>query len=175
MSEPLTVLVDPPLSDGLVEQLIDLWVRVVNSGGAVGFIPPVVPADVRPLAADTFARVTAGEDTLVALAHPGGPVVAWLVLARHPSPLRQHWRTLLRVQVDPARQGHGIGRRLIAAAEEVARDRLGLRALALEVRGGTGTERLYERCGYVVVGRRPAAIWLADDDQQDEILMWRTL
>ena len=39
------------------------------------------------------------------------------------------------------------------------------------MRGGTGTERFYARFGYVEIGRHPAAIRLAPDDERDEIVM----
>jgi GNAT superfamily N-acetyltransferase len=175
------VLVDPPLTPGLRHRLVDMWVRVTNAGGAVGFVPPVVAGNVLPTAERSFARVEAGEDTLVCLAVPdteqpdGIRVVAWLLLAESESHLRRHWRTVYRVQVDPDWQGGGLGRRLMAEAATVARDVLGLEALTLMTRGGTGAEDFYLRCGYREVGRIPGAIRVRPGDDRDEVHFWLDL
>jgi GNAT superfamily N-acetyltransferase len=204
--EPV-VIVDPPLTPALRAQLVDMWVRVTNAGGAVGFVPPVVAADVQPTAERSFARVAAREDTLVCLAVPepdgsengaelngaggaapiGTPgvlseedvasyrIIGWLLLAESESHLRRHWRTVYRVQVDPDWQGGGLGRRLMADAANVARDQLGLEALTLMTRGGTGAEDFYLRCGYREVGRIPGAIRVHPGDDRDEVHFWLDL
>jgi GNAT superfamily N-acetyltransferase len=175
------VIVDPPLTPALRDRLVDMWVRVTNAGGAVGFVPPVAIADVLPTAERSFARVTAREDTLVCLAVPdegqkdGQRVIAWLLLAESESHLRRHWRTVYRVQVDPDWQGNGLGRLLMAEAAKVARDRLGLEALTLMTRGGTGAEDFYLRCGYREVGRIPGAIRVHPGDDRDEVHFWLDL
>jgi GNAT superfamily N-acetyltransferase len=197
-SADAVVLVDPPLTPDLRDRLVDMWVRVTNAGGAVGFVPPVSEADVLPTAERSFARVAAREDTLVCLAVPeqaspddgsstsgtpdgqrqspaGYRVVAWLLLAESESHLRRHWRTVYRVQVDPDWQGGGLGRRLMAEAAIVARDRLGLDALTLMTRGGTGAEEFYLRCGYREVGRIPGAIRVRPGDDRDEVHFWLDL
>jgi GNAT superfamily N-acetyltransferase len=175
------VIVDPPLTPALRSRLVEMWARVTNAGGAVGFVPPVAAADIAPTAERSFARVEAGEDTLVCLTVPhvnGEPtdhIVAWLLLAESESHLRRHWRTVYRVQVDPDWQGGGLGRRLMAEAARVARDRLGLEALTLMTRGGTGAEDFYLRCGYREVGRIPGAIRVGPHDDRDEVHFWLDL
>ena len=185
-AEPV-VIVDPPLTPALRARLVDMWVRVTNAGGAVGFVPPVGAEDVLPTAERSFARVEAREDTLVCLAVPEDGqvrgdgqdgtqrVVAWLLLAESESHLRRHWRTVYRVQVDPDWQGGGLGRRLMAEAAVVARDRLRLEALTLMTRGGTGAEDFYLRCGYREVGRIPGAIRVRPGDDRDEVHFWLDL
>ena len=55
----------------------------------------------------------------------------------------------------PEHRGRGLGMRLLALAENLARDR-GLSAMSLIVTGGNeGARRLYERIGYVETTRRP--------------------
>ncbi|MCW2506508.1 MAG: GCN5-related N-acetyltransferase [Actinomycetia bacterium] len=179
-AEPF-VLVDPPLTEGLREHLIGMWARVTNAGGSVGFVAPVTADQIEPTAARSFARVEAGEDSLVCLAVPGPDpggeptVIAWLLLAESESVLRRHWRTVYRVQVDPDWQGGGLGRRLMDEAARVARDKLGLEALTLMTRSGTGAERFYERCGYREVGRIPGAIRVGSGDDRDEVHFWLDL
>ena len=216
------VVVDPPLTLDLREHLIDMWVRVTNEGGSVGFVPPVTAANIRPTADRSFERVRQGTDALVCLVVPadhekmreslrkngplassetaereapdvpgtdsgnrasvgfsgaltGDRVVAWLLLAESESVLRRHWRTVYRVQVDPAYQGAGLGSKLMASAAEYAKRSLGLEALTLMTRSGTGAERFYKRCGYREVGRIPGAIRVGPNDNRDELHFWLDL
>lgn len=173
----VVVELDPPLTPALVGALVGCWADVTNAGGAVGFVPPVTVADVRPLAEASFARLAAagGEDHLVVLRAEGdGAVAGWCVLESRGIPLSAHWRTLKRVQVHPSRQGQGYGAALVRAAEAAARG-LGLEALHLTARGGTGVDRFYAALGYREVGRIPRALRVAPGDDRDEIYMVRLL
>ena len=156
-------------SPELREQLLEMWVDVTNAGGAVGF---TAPADVSAVATTLDAaldRVAAGTDVLGTLRHNGGAVgMAFLVDAE--SVLRRHWRTVLRLMVRPELQGRGAGRLLLEGLHGTAAD-LGLEQLMLTTRGGTGVEGFYERFGYTIVGRHPAAIRLAPGDDRDEIIL----
>lgn len=168
------VLVDPPVTAELVNELTDLWVRVTNAGGSAGFVAPVTVPEVRPTTVSILSRVIDGTDTLVALTE-GETIVGWTVLASNDSPPRQGWRTLRHVQVDPDRQGAGLGGRLLAAVDTVARSVLDLEALSLKVRTGTGAEEFYLRHGFVEVGRLPRAVRISAGDYRDDIIMWRRL
>jgi GNAT superfamily N-acetyltransferase len=76
--------------------------------------------------------------------------------------------------VTPHGQGRGLGSTLMREAERVGRA-MGLAALHVTVRGGTGTEKFYERLGYAEVGRLPGALRVGPDDDRDEIFMWLPL
>jgi GNAT superfamily N-acetyltransferase len=173
----LDTVIDPPLTAELREHLVDMWVRVTNRGGSVGFVPPVTDVDIWPTAERSWTRVESETDALVCLRtpEPDPVVVAWLLLAESDSQLRRHWRTVYRVQVDPGWQGSGVGSRLMAAAASYAREGLGLEALTLMTRSGTGAERFYKRCGYREVGRIPGAIRVRPDDDRDEVHFWLDL
>ena len=67
-------------------------------------------------------------------------VACWLILADAGSWLHAHWRWLLRVMVPPQAPGQGLRGRCSSRAADVAARDLGLEALHLTVRGGTGTE-----------------------------------
>ncbi|WP_157930520.1 GNAT family N-acetyltransferase [Glycomyces xiaoerkulensis] len=172
--DDVSVLVDPPVTAALVDELSHLWVRVTNAGGSVGFVPPVSLDRVRPHTVSILSRVIDQTDTLVAL-QEGAAIVAWCVLTSNDSPPRQGWRSIRHVQVDPERQGSGIGGKLLAAVDEVAREDLKLEALSLKVRSGTGADAFYRRHGFTEVGRLPRAVRVADDDYRDDIIMWREL
>jgi GNAT superfamily N-acetyltransferase len=169
----LRLVPDPDLTDRLRAGILALWIDVANAGGAVGFVGPVGPAEVGPVAEHALAGVAEGPDRLL-VGYAGDRLAALLFLVDHRFPLATHWRTVKRVMVHPDLQGHGYGGLLMRGAEAMARD-AGLAALHLTVRAGTGVERFYAGLGYKEVGRLPGAIRVAPEDDRDEIHMWLSL
>jgi GNAT superfamily N-acetyltransferase len=161
----------PVLDAALRHELLRIWVEATNAGGALGLVAPTTPEDAELLAGPTWARVERGVDDLVVARHRGR-VAGWYVLESRNGPLSPHWRTLKRLQVHPDLQGRGVGSALLDSAVDVA-VALGLQALHLTVRGGTGTEAFYLRQGYREVGRLPGALRLGPGDLRDEIHLWR--
>jgi GNAT superfamily N-acetyltransferase len=153
----------------LYEDLLATWVTVIDAGGAVGFTAPANREAVARALRGQLERVKAGRDALGIL-RAGRRAVGMGFLVEGSSPLRRHWRSVLRVMVAPELQGSGAGRLLLEGLHGVGRD-LGLEQLLLSVRGGTGIEGFYARFGYVQIGRHPGAIRLAAGDDRDEIVM----
>jgi GNAT superfamily N-acetyltransferase len=164
---------DPPITDELRERIVELWVEVTNAGGAVGFVPPVAAADVRPLAETSLAGIEEGPDHLL-IQTDGGELTGLLFIVDNRFALKDHWRVLKRVMVTPRGQGRGLGTSLMREAERIGRE-MGLAALNVTVRAGAGTEKFYERLGYTEVGRLPGALRVGPDDDRDEIYLWRPL
>jgi GNAT superfamily N-acetyltransferase len=164
---------DPPLTAELREQIVGLWVEVTNAGGAVGFVPPVTAADIRPTAEKTFAGIGEGLDHLL-VGRDDGRLVAVLFVIDNRFELKAHWRVLKRVMVAPGSQGRGYGAAIMREAADIGR-KLGLAGLHVTVREGTRTEDFYTRLGYREVGRLPGALRVAPGDNRDEIHMWLTL
>ncbi|MGI8680156.1 MAG: GNAT family N-acetyltransferase [Jatrophihabitans sp.] len=150
-------------------QLLRLWVAVTDAGGSVGFTAPAPVDEIRAVLDAALARVADCRDSLGVLRR-GGDVVGMGVLVDRGSHLCQHWRTVLRVMVDPALQGSGAGTVLMHGLHELGRD-LGLDHLQLTVRDGQHLERFYERFGYTVVGHHPGAVRVQPGDDRDEIMM----
>ena len=99
-----------------------------------------------PMGADYESLIAAGE---VWVGDSGGSVVGVLVIRPSDEILE-----LENVAVDPAEQGHGYGRALIAFAESRARE-LGLTAVELYTNEAMVENlRLYPRLGFVETGRR---------------------
>lgn len=169
----LQVRTAPELTAALRAELVGVWVAATNAGGALGLVAPTTAAEAERLAEPMWRNLAVGLDTLV-IGCEDDRLVGWFVLCARAVPLSRHWRTLKRLQVHPDAQGRGHGAALLAAADGVARG-LGLSALHLTVRGGTGTETFYAARGYGEVGRLPGALRLADGDDRDEIHMWRDL
>lgn len=172
----VTFHLDPDLDDDTVRALVEVWVDVSNAGGAVGFPPPppeVASEDVAPVAEAALRAVGEGRDHLV-VARERGAIAGLAFLEHRPGPLFRHWATVKRLQVHPRLQGRGIGTDLLHACHRFGAE-LGLEALHLTVRGGTGTESFYERLGYRRVATIPEAIRLAPGDTRDEIYMVKRL
>jgi RimJ/RimL family protein N-acetyltransferase len=152
--------------------LLDLWCRVNDSGGAVGFLPGAPVATVAAALKAHEEQMASGDAVAGALRLPDGSLVGWAWWVRTPNPLFHHGRWLHRVMVDPARQGKGLGLVLMAGMHRLARED-GVELLQLGVRSGSGASRFYARCGYVEVGRIPGAIRVGRGDDRDDVTMAR--
>lgn len=56
----LTFTLDPVVDPSLRDGILALWADVSNAGGAVGFVPPVTPDDIRPSLDKHLAGVADG-------------------------------------------------------------------------------------------------------------------
>jgi GNAT superfamily N-acetyltransferase len=158
------------VSARLRQQLIDCWITVSNTGGAVGFpFLPVDPGIVAPVAGELIARLSPDRRLLAAVA--GDVLAGWVHLQRDPNPVIAHWGSVSHLQTLPAWRGRGIGGAVMGHARQVARQEMGLEQLHLAARGGMGLERFYARLGWREIGRWPGALRLAPGDDRDEILM----
>jgi GNAT superfamily N-acetyltransferase len=167
----LTFVLDPAPGPELYEDVLSLWTDVTNAGGAVGFVAPVVPDDIRPQLDKQFAEVARGRSTLLVGLGPDGRAAAAAFLTRNTHRLQLHWVWAYTVMVHPRLQGRGHGRELMAALADAARSLGGIEAVRLGVRGGMGLEQFYASCGYKEVGRVPDAVRVAPGDDRDDITM----
>ena len=152
------------------DELVDCWMAVANSGGAVGFaFPPVGVDDVSPVANQLIAELDPQYSQLL-IARVDGALAGWLSLSRYRDRVVPHWGMVKRVQTHPDFRGRGIGGALMRRVREVARDELGLEQLRLEARSGEELEDFYARLGWREIGRWPSALRFAFGDR-DEVLM----
>ncbi|MEV4918476.1 GNAT family N-acetyltransferase [Streptomyces tirandamycinicus] len=162
---------DPPVGPVLRDGILGLWTDVSNADGAVGFVPPVSPEDVRPELVRHLVAMAEGRARLLVGRDADGEVAAAAFLTCNAHRLMRHWIWLYTVMVHPRHQGKGYGRQLLAAAADAARGMSGITAIRLTCRGGEGLERFYASCGYKEVGRVPDAIQVSDGDYRDDITM----
>ncbi|MFI7354416.1 GNAT family N-acetyltransferase [Streptomyces avidinii] len=167
----LTFTLDPVVDPSLRDGILALWADVSNAGGAVGFVPPVTPDDIRPSLDKHLAGVADGGCRLL-VGHDGdGAVAATAFLTHNTHRLQLHWLWAYTVMVHPRHQGKGYGRELMAATEAAARSIGTIDAVRLTCRGGLGLEHFYASCGYKEVGRVPGAVRVAPGDDRDDITM----
>lgn len=172
---PLTYELDPVVDEEVREGVLALWTDVTNADGAVGFVPPVTPEDIRPAMDESFEEMAAGRRHLLLGRDAEGRVAATAFIAYNPHRLMTHWVWLYTVMVHPRHQGRGYGRDLLSRAESAVRALPGVEAIRLTCRGGTGADAFYATCGYKEVGRVPAAIRVSPHDTRDDIIMYLPL
>ncbi|WP_236242790.1 GNAT family N-acetyltransferase [Streptomyces sp. CC228A] len=168
---PLNFVLDPPVDQHLRDGVLTLWTDVTNAGGAVGFVPPVTPEDIRPQWVQHLTALADGRMRLLAGYDEEQRIAATAFVAFNSHRLMQHWVWLYTVMVHPRHHGTGCGRALLAAAEAAVWDMPGIEAIRLTCRGGLGLERFYASCGYKEVGRIPDAIRVGDGEYRDDIHM----
>jgi ribosomal protein S18 acetylase RimI-like enzyme len=118
-----------------------------------------------------FNPRTKPEDVLVA--DDGGTVVGYVILYQPlPVPSHSHALEINGLGVDPARKGHGIGRRLVQAAQEEAQRR-GARKVSLRVLSpNVSARRLYDSLGFVVEGVLVGEFCLDGRFVDDTLMAW---
>ncbi|MGL5911674.1 MAG: GNAT family N-acetyltransferase [Phycicoccus sp.] len=177
--EPASRLLEAPwvvrrtsFTDDERGQVLDLWCRVNDAGGAVGFLPGAPRELVDDALAAHERQMADGHAVAGLLVAPRGVVVGCAWWARVRNPLLGHGRWLYGVMTDPERRGRRLGTLLMAGMHRIARDD-GIELLQLGYRSGTGVSAFYAGLGYREVGRIPGAIRVGPDDDRDDVTMVR--
>lgn len=140
----------------LLPELVALLQDAVDSGAAVGFLPPLSAAEAEAYWHGVVAALDAGHRVLLLARRPGESSLLGAVqldLATRPNSLHRAEVSKLLVHRRARRQG--VARQLLRALEKQAR-RLGRTTLVLDTRHGDVAEQLYQAMGYQLVGLIPA-------------------
>ncbi len=173
--EPSQVLRPPRFVDGADdlgagaahEELLDLWCRVNEAGGAVGFEGSTPRSEVAATLEVHLDRARSGHGVVGRLAHPvTGALLGAAFWQLFDHPKYAHVGELQRVMVDPRRRHRNLGRLLVGGMHAAARAR-GVEISRLNYRGGTGVAPFYQSCGYAEIGRLPGGLRLRDLDVDD--------
>lgn len=135
------------------DELAALLVDTVNGGSSVGFLAPLDRAEAASWWRERAAHVEAGHH-MVWLARDGERVVGTIGLIRASLPNARHRAEVAKLMVRPSARGQGLGRRLLAAAEEAAVG-AGVTLLILDTESGSPAERLYRSAGWTECGSIP--------------------
>lgn len=156
------------------ERVVDLWTRVNEAGGAVGFVRDATRADVEQEMERRALALQSGALTGVALMSPVGDLLGIGFLRRPTTSLMAHVRNVEAVMVEPEQRGLSLGRHLMAGIHRVAREQ-GVEVLTLDYRDGLGLGDFYESVGYSEVGRFVGLIRVAEGDDRDGVAMMRRI
>jgi len=135
------------------DELAQLLLDAHNAGMALGLTGPLE----RERAADVW-RATAAlldpRDRVMLAARSERSLVGVVQIVRAPAENGSHRAEIVRFAVRGDRRGAGVGRVLLEAATERARE-LGLSLLWLSTHAGTDSDRIYERLGWTRMGTMP--------------------
>jgi GNAT superfamily N-acetyltransferase len=160
--------------DALADEIVDLWVRVNDAGGSVGFLPGAPREDVRAALETHLRDVRAGTAMLCLLRDPDGTLRGLGFWEHSRGFPYTHLAGLKRLMVDPAAQGRNLGRILLGGMVGIARRQLPwVELLRLEYRDGLGLGDFYARAGWTEVGRIPGGLKLSETDYRDDVTMVR--
>ncbi|WP_323097109.1 GNAT family N-acetyltransferase [Intrasporangium sp. YIM S08009] len=174
---PVVAAVDPADVDAdLTDAVVDLWGRVNDAGGSVGFLPGAPRAAVAAALDRHLADVGAGISVLCTLRDPDGALRGLGFWEHSRGFPYEHLAGLKRLMIDPVAQGRNLGRVLLGGMVGIARRSLpAVELLRLEYRDGLGLGEFYASAGWTEVGRVPGGLKLSDTDYRDDVTMVRRL
>lgn len=138
-----------PYLPGLTELLQD----AVDSGASVGFLLPLAAAEAREYWQEVEALLPSG-NVLLLVAEQDGELVGTVQLHLVRKANGLHRAEVAKLLVHSRAQRQGIGRRLMAELECVAREHYRT-TLVLDTLQGAPSELLYQGLGYVPAGAIP--------------------
>lgn len=133
--------------------LTGLLIDTVDGGHPMGFMPPLTRARARRYWLSLRRELQAGS-RLLFVANFEGRIVGTGQLALSPWSNSQHRAELQKLFVATSLRGKGIGKLLMAALHDAARQR-GRSLLVLNTRYGEPAQAMYLRLGYTEVGVVP--------------------
>jgi ribosomal protein S18 acetylase RimI-like enzyme len=150
---PIARSVNPVDLIALVPSLVDLLIDNVGAGGALGFLPPLDPDEARSYWLSLAPDLREGRRVLVG-AFMQGRIIGCGQLAIPVWPNARHRAEIQKLVVSRSMQGQGVGRFLVTALHDVARQR-GRTLVLLHARPDGVAYHLYETMGYKRVGLVP--------------------
>jgi acetyltransferase len=162
----------------ILPDLVELLQDVVNSGGTIGFMPPVSSEEASRYWQDVIQTLRGPLRVLVVArdgnTRDGGAVIgsAQLDLCGRSNGL--HRAEVMKVMVHSEHRKKGIGAQLMRAIEAQAKLE-GRSTLVLDTRDGDDGVRLYEREGYVAAGVIPEYARSADGSLHATVYMYKLL
>ena len=157
----------------LLPDLVELLQDSVENGASVGFLLPFSRSSNRVYWEQMLNEIESGNRTLL-VAEKNGLVVGSVQLELATKPNALHRAEVQKLLVHSVHRKQGLGRALMSAIEEVARD-LGRTLLVLDTLQGDNGARLYAKCGYVRVGEIPGYASLSDGSLHATVLFYKFL
>ena len=155
-------------------ELTELLVDAVDGGGGNGFLRPLAPSDASAYWEGRIGDIESGRSILVGSLASDGALLGIVVVDLAGQQNGQHRAEVTKLMVHSSARRQGLGARLIAEAEDVARAR-GRWLLVLDTVPGSDAERLYRRHGWIEVGVIPDFACLPDGDPAPTVVFYKRL
>jgi GNAT superfamily N-acetyltransferase len=136
-----------------LDDLADILVEAVALGASVNFLADFSRDGALAFWRNQLPGVASGERRLF-VADTGERLVATALLMFAQQPNQPHRAEVGKMLVRASQRWHGLGRRLLEAVEQAARQ-AGRTLLMLDTETGSAGDRLYRRCGWIEYGRVP--------------------
>jgi acetyltransferase len=154
-------------------ELIGLLQNTVSSGASIGFLPPLADADAAAYWQEVIIALH-GPHRVLLVAQIDGAVAGSVQLDLASRPNGSHRAEVIKLMVHTLYRQKGIGRSLMIALEEEARN-AGRSTLVLDTRQGDPSEKLYLRLGYQRVGVIPEYARSADGSLHTTVFFFKLL
>lgn len=157
----------------LLPDLTDLFQEIVNGGSPLGFLAPITQETSRSYWISLIRELESGSRLLL-VASSENVVVGSGQLSLSQRPNSPHRAELEKLFVARESRGRGIGRSLVQALHEAARQR-GRTLIRLSTRHGEPAEEFYKSLGYRTVGVIPG--WTIDrsGERYDHVELYQDL
>jgi GNAT superfamily N-acetyltransferase len=151
MTKPIAIrALDAVEAEARLGELADILVDAVAHGSSVNFMAGFSHDDGRAFWRGQLPGIAGGEKILF-VGDDGERLVATVLLMFAPQPNAPHRAEIGKMLVHSSMQRQGLGRRLLAAAEQATRQS-GRTLLLLDTATGSAGERLYRKCGWTELG-----------------------
>ncbi|MFF4568558.1 GNAT family N-acetyltransferase [Streptomyces sp. NPDC001410] len=136
------------------EELAGLLTDTVAGGASVGFLAPLGRAEAAAWWRERADAVATGRLAVWVAVDDTDRVAGTVSLALPDKPNSRHRAELVKLMVHRSARGQGLGRRLLATAEDAA-TATGLTLLHLDTETGSPAEHLYRSAGWSEAGSLP--------------------
>jgi GNAT superfamily N-acetyltransferase len=166
-------LLDGAAATSAERRLAAILVAGVEAGASLGFLPPLARDRAERYWRKISGEVAAGKVLLLA-AWADGVIVGTVQLDLAMGETQPHRAEVEKLLVHPAFRGRGIGRALLARAEQAALGH-GRRLLCVDANAGEPAETLFRGAGWTAAGSIPGYVLGPDRRPRDTKVFWKQL
>ncbi len=164
---------DASAARAAVPELAVILVDAVANGASVNFLAGLSEAEAAIFWQGQMEAIEAGGRVLL-VAEADGRIVGTVVVTFAPQPNGPHRAEIGKMLVHSSVRRRGVGRQLLAAAEEVAR-RAGKTLLHLDTQTGSAGEALYRATGWIEFGVMPGHSLTPDGRLEAATFFYKTI
>jgi GNAT superfamily N-acetyltransferase len=156
-----------------LSELAEILVDAVRHGASVNFLAGFSPEEARAFWRSQLPGIAAGEKRLL-VGDDGERLVATVLVMFAHQPNAPHRAEVGKMLVLSSLRRQGLGRRLLAAAEDTARA-AGRTLLLLDTESGSAGDLLYRSCGWTEIGRVPDHAFRPDGRLAETTMFYKRL
>ena len=164
---------DAEEAEARLDELSAILVDAVAHGASVNFMAGFSHDEGCAFWQSQIRGIADGERVLL-VCDDGARLVGTVVLTLAPQPNAPHRAEIGKMLVHSSARRQGLGRRLLDAAEDAARD-AGRTLLMLDTEAGSAGDLLYRSCGWMEIGRIPDHAFRPDGRLADSVVHYKRL